>query len=181
MRGGDAKSSTGYYKKWAWSAQTYEEHLLKKKIYGSFWRAVERLGARQRNPFFVFCHTLSSRPKNLPSALDLVTGRGKWISKNRVKKIASRLNVKYDFNTCKREWKQPDWSKILERAVENIYKREQQRGISQEEIEQRLSQAKEEDLDKVVAEIERSLPRSRDNIRGDLIPKWLKYLSSKTG
>ena len=76
---------------------------------------------------------------------------------------------------------QPDWSKILERAVENIYKREQQRGISQEEIEQRISQAKEEDLDKVVAEIERSLPRSRDNIRGDLIPKWLKYLSSKTG
>lgn len=105
LKGGDAKNCPEYYKRCAWTARTREENERKGKSYASFWRAVERLGTEQDSPFFIFCHTLSSRPKNLPSAIDMVTGRGKWISKSNVEKIVSRLNAKYDFNGYKKDWK----------------------------------------------------------------------------
>ncbi|MBI4014385.1 MAG: hypothetical protein HY365_00335 [Candidatus Aenigmarchaeota archaeon] len=104
MRVGDAKSSIGFYRKYAWAAQTSEEHRRKGKIYSSFWKAVERLGVN-RTPFFVFCHTLSSRAKNLPSVIDLVTGRGKWANKRKVEQVVSRLNAKRDFQKYKEDWK----------------------------------------------------------------------------
>ncbi|MBI2547217.1 MAG: hypothetical protein HYW23_02100 [Candidatus Aenigmarchaeota archaeon] len=70
-----------------------------------------------------------------------------------------------------------NWSELIEKAVEGIYEREQRQGISQEEIRVRFLQADAngEDLDRVFAEIEARLPRSKDEIRASLSSKLLKY------
>ncbi|MBS3054578.1 MAG: hypothetical protein J4431_03510 [Candidatus Aenigmarchaeota archaeon] len=104
---GDIKGNdklTSYYRNCAWIAENPLQDSYKKKIYSSFWKTVETMGKRHKRPFFVFCHTLSSRIKNLPSAVDLVTGRGAWIEKGKVERIAAKLNRKHDFSRYREDW-----------------------------------------------------------------------------
>jgi hypothetical protein len=85
----------GYYKKYAFTSESEKQFITKSNTYKAFWTKAEELG--KKNPFFIFCHTLSARLKNLPVAIDLVTGRGRWTEKSQIEKIAKKLNRKYDF------------------------------------------------------------------------------------
>ena len=62
--------SLEYYKKFAWTADSEEQSKLKKKVYRDFWKTVENLVKVNEKPFFIFCHALCSRLKNLPTAID---------------------------------------------------------------------------------------------------------------
>ncbi|HLD83932.1 MAG TPA: hypothetical protein VI979_03720 [archaeon] len=103
IRGND--NLTAYYKNYAWVAENASQNGYKTKVYKRFWKTAALLGRRQKRPFFVFCHTLSSRIKNLPSAVDFITGRGSWLDKRTVEKAVVRLNKKYDFKKYKGDWR----------------------------------------------------------------------------
>ncbi|MBI4018882.1 MAG: hypothetical protein HY364_01345 [Candidatus Aenigmarchaeota archaeon] len=95
---------TLYYKNYAWMAQNPAQDAYKKKIYSSFWKTAEMMGKRHKKPLFLFCHTLSSRIKNLPSAVDLITGRGTWFDKGKLERMVAKLNRKYDFAQYREDW-----------------------------------------------------------------------------
>jgi hypothetical protein len=100
-----------YYKQRSFTTESEKQYLTKANTYKEFWSMVEELG--KNNPLFIFCHTLSSRLKNLPTVIDLVTGRGKWIDKKKVEKIAAGLNKKYDFNKYKSQIKENNYFWLL--------------------------------------------------------------------
>jgi hypothetical protein len=101
IRGKDKLVS--YYKNYAWVAQNMSQHKYKKKVYDSFWNITEKLGKKQKRPFYIFCHALNSRIKNMPTAVDLITGRGSWIDRKKITRIARKINKSFDFTHDKKD------------------------------------------------------------------------------
>ncbi len=114
IKRGFAKTSDelkDYYKKYAFTAESEKQFITKSNTYKEFWTKAEELG--RQNPLFIFCHTLSPMLKNLPIAIDLVTGRGRWIEKRQVEKISRKLNRKYDFRRYNDDIKEHNYFWLL--------------------------------------------------------------------